>query len=623
MSASLAEPIQPSVGDFVVVCSRTVDLATLADGLRDANRWPTIGGAAEVAVHLPVASVLVATRGGVQLQLEGQSGRVGLYNLSRGPSDRARPPDVAQAAILDEWRGRRFEAAALTGGFALALWNNADGRFSAYVDPFRSYPLYYGSVGDGWGVATDLRLLAALRAQPRTVNPAAIYHFLNYSFVPTPSTMFAGICKVPPGALVEFDSGQARVSDYWQPRYAEDLAGSDAELAAQLKARISESVGRYIPSDTRRWGNFLSGGTDSSSIAGLMSRSSAARVKSFSIGFAEEGFDELEYAQLAARRFELDAHTLKVSADDTLSAIPRLVRAFDEPIGNSSAIPTYYCANLAKQNGVDVLIAGDGGDEIFGGNERYLKDAIFGRFYGLPGPIKSIARVVSQGLAPLDTRLTNRVRNFVRRASLPNPERFYTDDSFASDNYAEMLSDGMKAVVSPDDSVEVIGGVYRRAGEVSELHRLMYIDLAMAIADNDIVKVTRAAKAAGVAVRFPYLDPDLVQFTGRLGPRYKLRGGEKRFLFKLAVRDVLPAEILAKKKKGFGIPVGRWFREHSGFKQLLGDVVLSPRAMERGYFQRDFVERLFQKHTAGTWDYGPKLWYLLLLELWHREHIDL
>ncbi|TXC66417.1 hypothetical protein FSC37_12905 [Piscinibacter aquaticus] len=320
--------------------------------------------------------------------------------------------------------------------------------------------------------------------------------------------------------------------------------------------------------------------------------------------------------------FGLNPHEYRVSEADAVQAIGQLVRAYDEPFGNASAIPTYYCARIAADTGVSMMIAGDGGDEIFGGNERYFKDKIFEAFHTAPAWVRGLGHGAAAMLKGSDSRFANRVKNFVHRASLPNPDRFYSDDSFASDHFDELLSADFRSRVGIDDALDVQRRIYAQASADCTLHRLMYLDLKMTIADNDVVKVVRAARSAGVDVMFPYLDPRLIEFTGRLPGSDKVRGNNKRHLFKLATEHVLPEAIRKKKKQGFGLPISVWLRRNGPYGALAHDVVLSDRALQRGYAQPDFIRHLIRRHQSGAWDHSPEIHSLMMLELWHREFVD-
>jgi asparagine synthase (glutamine-hydrolysing) len=617
-------------GDFVAVVGARPDAAALRARLGAARGWPSAAGGGEVTMQSLGERAWVALTRGAQL-VAGAPGEHGGRDFCLGTFD---PPDPVRfdpsrllpAAAPVPGRGVPEPDA----GFGCLRYDAAADCLEIVTDRFRSVPLYVATTPQATVVASDLRLVQATGLVPCRLSLAAVYHFLNFSYVPTPGTMFEGVAKVPPATRVQLSglaSGRLparRDERWWRATYPESLPWGDVERrAVELRAAVAQAVLRHRPAaPPGQWGAFLSGGTDSSSIAGLLAQGRSEPLHAFSIGFAEAGYDELGYARIAARRYGLESHTSVVSAEDTLELAELLLDAYDEPAGNASSIPTLACARLAASCGMRALVGGDGGDEIFGGNERYRKDAIMERFYRLPGPLKAAARGVAALGAGVDWRPWNRVRNFVRRASLPNPDRFYTDDAFASEYYGSLLSADFRAAVGRDDSLEALRAVYRRAAAPSELHRLMFVDLEMTISDNDIVKVTRAARAAGVHVRFPYLDAELVDYTGRLDHRFKVNGADKRFLFKQAMRDLLPAEILAKKKQGFGLPIGVWLRSHPRFRDLVDDVLLGSRARSRGLFDAARVAALVERHRGGAWDHGPEIWYLLQLELWLRRNVD-
>jgi asparagine synthase (glutamine-hydrolysing) len=560
-------------------------------------------------------------RGGTRLASVGAAGGAGLSHLPDSPVTPQGGSSVDP--VLQRWTQRREVAPEQAAGrYGYALWDAEQRRVVALTDAFRTYPLYYTVTDELVACATDLRLILAARIVAPKADLHSLYHYLNFSYVPAPHTILENVHKVPPGHVLRASPGRAATAPYWDARYAEDLRADTDTLAHELRERIVQTVIRYQPS-CDSWGTFLSGGTDSSSISGILARNAKpGRVKSFSIGFGESGYDELAYARIAATHFDLDARERNVSEQDAVAAIPRLIQAFDEPFGNASAIPSYYCAALAQESGVDVLVAGDGGDEIFGGNERYRKDRIFDWYHHSPRLLQRAVQATLGLVGGADVRIVNRVRNFVHRGSLPNPDRFYTDDSFASDQYAELLGASFRAVVDPAESLELLRRVYGQAAADCGLHKLMYLDLKMAIAENDVVKVTRAARLAGVSVVFPYLDQDLVQFTGRLPCDCKLRGLEKRYLFKRAVRDILPREIIKKKKHGFGLPISVWLRRPGPYRDLVYDIVLSSKAASRGYFEPRHVRALFECHARGAWDYSSETYLLLMLELWHRTYLD-
>jgi asparagine synthase (glutamine-hydrolysing) len=570
--------------------------------------WPAIGGASPaIETHDLSPTLKAATSGDASALAEGGRLRIALEQ-TLGEAG----PLAVLAGTLDGYRGK----------FALIELDAAEGGFTAHTDPMRQIPLFVLETPGLIAVATDLRLLTQLPGWQPTVSSQAIYHHLNFSYIPTPFTIFEEVRKLPPGARLTVDASGLRLERYWKPAYPEDLARSDDQLAAELRARMRTDIGGYVRADAEP-ACFLSGGTDSSTIAGILADTAGAeRTHAFSIGFAEEAFDELDYARTAAKAFGLRHHERRIDAGETLAAIDILVESFDEPFGNSSAVPTYYCAALARSEGHNCLLGGDGGDEIFGGNERYAKDYYFQRYYDLPAPAKALGGMLRAALKPIDQRFANRIKNFLHRGALANPERFYTDDSFASDYYRELLTADFRAKCPERSSLSILDRHFTEADASSGLNRLMYIDLQMAIADNDLTKVNRSAKAAGVSVLYPYLTPDLIAFMGRVPAGLKVKRTEKRYLFKKAVAPILPDAILTKKKQGFGLPFGHWFRHDPKISAFLGDILMSRRCRERGFLESGFLQTLLDRHRQEVWDYSNELWLLLMLELWHRRFVD-
>ncbi len=609
-----------TLGDFLIWIGQAGALN--AARLSDPAQWP-IGPAAAAPVQRaqPGPGIEVWWRGPVQVAPRPRGGLALVLEPLLG---RTRAEQRGQDCTpLAEWAaGGEMDPLLLRGRFALIGWDNERRHVSAYTDGFRTCPIYWAQTAQGLVLASDLRLIARSGLLPVQPNLSAIYQYLNFSYMPAPVAALQGVSKMPAGCRLALDNGQVKVEPYWDPTYPEDIDLDEEARVAELRKRIVGTIEDYRPGDTQGWGAFLSGGTDSSSICGILSRNHPAQVNSFSIGFAEEGYDELEYSRIASSAFGLHAHEYRVGEADTVDSIPALARVFDEPFGNLSAIPTFQCAHLAAQSGVDLLIGGDGGDEIFGGNERYRKDAIFEMYHRAPAPVHWLGEGLAKALSGVDQRLVNRVKNFIHRGTLPNPDRFYSDDSFASEHYAELLSPRFRAAVGVDDALDVQRRLYAQAQARDPLHRLMYLDLKMTIADNDVVKVVRGARLAGVDVAFPYLDRGLVDFAGRLPGKDKLRGSQKRYLFKRAADDILPAAIRNKRKQGFGLPASVWLRHGGAYRDMLQDVLLAPRTTSRGYFQDGFVQQLLDRHERGTWDHSPELHMMLMLELWHREVVD-
>jgi asparagine synthase (glutamine-hydrolysing) len=585
------------IGDFLI-----------AFGPDSGALLPALAGFATTDVVTPRVRML--TRGVIRRHDTPHGGSLALADLIAGDLGAA---TLDGAPVQAGWRGR----------FAHVQWNAGGNCVAATADHFASVPLYALRLRDSILIASDLRLLLASPACSRQVDLESVYHYLNFGCIPAPRTICRDIVHIEPGTRLLWKDGELRTQRYYLPEYPEDLTGHDDDLAEQLLEQITASVRSFEPAQAAGWGCFLSGGTDSSSIVSLLARAMAPRrVDTFSIGFAERGYDELGYARTAAEACGARPFTAVVDSNRTLELLKVVVDAYDQPFGNASAIPTLVCAELAQRHGASLLLAGDGGDEIFGGNQRYAKDRVMEAYHRLPRPLRTIGGWIGRGASRSHRHLLQRVGNFVARASLPNPDRFYTDDSFASDYYSELLSAEFRAAVPRNASLDLMRDLYALGTHASPLHRIMRLDLLQAIAQNDLIKVHGACKAHGISVRFPYLDPALVAFTGRLPERHKVRGLDKRHLFKRAMRDVLPDSILRKKKQGFGLPVAVWLREDRAFRQFTRDVLDDRRTRARGWFKQDCIDRLLEEHQRGGWDHSAAIWQLVVLELWLRKHLD-
>ena len=559
----------------------------------------------------PAQGVHLATRGTVQQDAT----EAGVHWAALSDLVEGELQDAAESA--DQFPQKRWR-----GRFAHAAWRAGAGRIDVFTDHFGSLPLYWYQRDGHYAVATDLRLLLDAPGIVREADLTAVYHYLNFACIPAPLTICQGIARVEPGTRLSLDADGPVISRYYVPEYPSDLQGSDEKLAGELRERIVATVQDFRPQADSGWGCFLSGGTDSSSIVSILARQNGSQVQSCSIGFREAGYDELDFARLAAEACGAKPHLAQVDHERALDLLDSVIAAYDQPFGNASAVPTLACAELGQTEGFSVMLGGDGGDEIFGGNQRYSKDKVMEGFYRLPSPLKAAARAIGEAVGGGNNHLLNRVQNFTRRASLPNPDRFYTDDSFASDYYLELLTPEFRQQVSKDASLEFMRELYEEGSRTETLHQIMRLDLLMAIAQNDLVKVHRACKHHGVAARFPFLDPALVEYCGRLAVTYKVRGLNKRYLFKQAVADILPQDILRKRKQGFGLPIAIWMKDDPDLQARVRDVLLDDRTRQRGWVNPDFIAQLVDLHMAGGWDHSTAIWQLLVLELWMRSYMD-
>ena len=433
--------------------------------------------------------------------------------------------------------------------------------------------------------------------------------------------------KLPPGHIFTCRNGQASIRQYWDFNFLEPDQASVDVLTQQLKAEFDDAVAARVAADTdRKIGAFLSGGIDSSTVTGVLTRLTHGPVKCFSIGFGEQRFNEMEYARIAARHFGSEHHEYYVTPQDTFDAIPKLLDSFDEPFANASAIPTYMCAKLAVEHGVDVLYAGDGGDELFAGNERYSSQRIFDYYTRLPNALQNwVVKPTVTALADL-TGLNLFVlgKKYIRRASIPLPERLSSYGLFNIIPMSHLLDeDVLKAIGAGYDPYHPIRGHYIKAPAATDLDRQLYVDLKITISDNDLFKVTRMTQAAGVTVRFPFLDHKLAEFAARVPAKVKMPSRELRVFFKRAYSDLLPREIIAKTKHGFGLPIPVWLRTDKQLNDMMHELVLGTRTVQRGMFRMKALEELVDRHRTETGSfYGDILWNVMAWELWLRTFWD-
>ncbi len=513
----------------------------------------------------------------------------------------------------------------LQGPFSLCIADKKVQKVIIATDHFGIRPLVYSAAGDDFIFGESLRsVLSAMSPEARDIDYEAILDYINLSAIPTPKTIFKKIKKLHPGHFIsiekEFMMHQSK--KYYDIRYSEK-AGNEDYFCERIPIYIEDSVKLILDYEASRRsevGAFLSGGTDSSTLAGMI-RKLSGRVETFSIGFDEPGYNELDYSRIAARHFETGHHEYIVTPEDVLKVLGFVAASYDEPFGNASVVPTYFCARIAKENGVDVLVAGDGGDEIFGGNERYAADRIFSAYHRIPSGIRKalIEPVVS--ITPPFIPLIAKGRKYIRRANIPQPDRFFS--------YNPVMAIGKEAIFSPDflrlvegyDPVSWARELYNGLNGASELNRQLYIDMKFTITDNDLRKVTTMSEKAGVRVSYPFLDRRLVDFAATIPYALKVKGKRLRYIFKKALANFLPPEIIQKKKHGFGLPIGIWLRTNDDLRELARENLLDSGCSIRPLLRENFMEELFSLHRiTGAPFYGDIIWLLLVLELWCKSN---
>lgn len=515
----------------------------------------------------------------------------------------------------------------LRGEFSLAIWDGSEDRLYLASDRFRIHPLFYYLDADTFVYATRINAISTCALPVHlTINGQAIVDVMSSSVVPTPKTIFSEIKKLPPGHVLAIQSGKVSLSPYWRIDFLNQSHESAERLAEQLRAHVSDAVSVRFESerDPERVGTFLSGGVDSSTVTGVLTRAANRPIHCFSIGFAERQFDEISYARIAAQAFKAKHWEYHVTPRDTYDAIPILLDAFDEPFANASAVPTYFCARLAKEHGVDVLYAGDGGDELFAGNERYAGQRTFEAYQIIPQWMRRhlLEPMVSVVPDRLSAGLLGKAKKYIQRANIPYPDRLFSYGLFKIISMPEVLGDSLKdAVGAAYDPDQTLREHYHQAPARSELDRQLYIDLMWTICDNDLFKVTRMTDAAGVRARFPLLDHRLAEFAARVPADIKMPGRKLRAFFKDAFAELLPIEVRSKTKHGFGLPIPVWLRTDRRLNEMMKDLLLSPRSLQRGYVRKHAMERLIERHRNDeTSFFGTILWHLMTIELWHRRY---
>lgn len=508
-------------------------------------------------------------------------------------------------------------AARLNGMFAFALWDERRQRLVLGRDAVGKKPLYYWA-GEGTLVfGSELKAVLVHPMVPRRLEPRAIPAHLMFGYVPTPLTFFEGVYSLPPGHVMIARPGQVPVIEqYWRPR----IPGADAverldlsltEAASAVRQGLEGAVRRRMISDVSL-GAFLSGGIDSSAIVGIMAGLSDRPVPTFTIGFEDsDGFDERPYARAVARRHGTEHHE-EVVAPNAVDLVERLVWHHDQPFGDSSAIPTFLLAEMTRRN-VTVALSGDGGDELFAGYERFAAAMAVRHYQQIPRPIRLAGRRMLRLVPPRGLRgRVGNVQRFAEVAEAGLPRAYRSWVSFIDDGVRERLLGRDDRWASDDFDRH-----WAQAGGGAMLDRLLRVNIETYLVDDLLVKADRMSMAHGLEVRSPFLDKDLLDLAMRLPPATKARGMSLKRVLKAAVADLLPPEILGRRKRGFGVPLDRWFREDLG--AYLQGTVGAPDARIRQHLVGSEVDRLLREHAVGPRNHGHALWLILTLEVFLRK----
>lgn len=496
----------------------------------------------------------------------------------------------------------------LDGMFAIAIWDTRRQQLLLARDRFGKKPLLYAQRDSWCAFASELQALLVLPEIQREIDPAAVGSYLSYMAVPAPQTIYRSIRKLPPAHVLIFKDGRASLRRYWQLSFVPKQDLSDVEAAERSVELLRDAVRKRLVSDVPI-GAFLSGGVDSSAVVALMAELSNQPVKTFSIGFDEEAYNELPYARRVAEEFGCDHHEFVVQPK-AIEVLPRLVQHFGEPFADSSAIPTSYVAALTREH-VTVALTGDGGDEAFGGYGRHranmLAEAVSATLSSesMRDSVKSLVRSSHD-----QSGTVARIKRFMYAASSVRSERYRA--------WAGVLSDDLIAEVFPavTETDEVVRKMFEKYRTLDAIDAFLAIDTEFYLPTDLLVKMDITSMMHSLEARSPFLDHQLVEFVAALPSNQKVRRLTTKFILKRAMHGRVPSEALLRRKRGFAVPIKQWLCGE--LRDVLKDHLLSSHAVADGFIRGEAINRLVREHLSGMRDWSHQLWTLLMLEMWWR-----
>ena len=506
----------------------------------------------------------------------------------------------------------------IRGPFAMAVCEPANSRCLLAIDRLGIMPLAYRKEGSQLLFSSTLDPIRQSASESLELDPQAIFDYLYFHMIPAPRTIYRGVCKLEPGSFAICSPEGCHSGRYWEIPYREESL-TRTEAAEQLRHLLSTAVDNNL--DMENTGSFLSGGLDSTTVSGYLSQHEPKPRQAFSVGFDAEGYDETPWARAAAEHFGLRLNIYYVTPEDVMDALPKIAAAYDEPFGNASAIPAYFCAQQAREHGMDCLLAGDGGDELFAGNSRYAKQLLFAHYDRLP---QWLRQHILQPLAHQDTPLhglpgISKAVSYIRQASLPMPERMESYNLLRRSGLENVFTPEFLAHIEPGAELRYLNSAYRGNDHMTLLKHMLALDMKITLADNDLRKVSHMCRLAGIEVRYPMLDESLVEFAAGLPSHWLLEKGRLRSFYRQSLTDFLPRSTLEKSKHGFGLPFGVWAAEHPGLRELADDAL--SKIGQRGWINPGYIGKLRGLHTAEhAAYYGVMIWILIMLQSWQNAH---
>lgn len=509
----------------------------------------------------------------------------------------------------------------LRGMFAFAIWDERRQELFLARDRVGKKPLLYAQLNNQLVFGSEFSALMLHPGISRDIDFSAIHHYLSFLCVPAPLTAYTAIRKLEPGHWLRWSKGEIEIQRYWQPDFSHKTDLTEDEAGERVVELLRDAVRVRLMSEVPL-GAFLSGGIDSSAVVALMSEESADPIKTFSIGFEEQDFSELHHARRVAEHVGADHHEFIVRPD-ALEVLPTLVEHYGEPYADSSAIPTYYVSRETRRY-VTVALNGDGGDECFAGYERYAAMKLAEQYRKLPQLLRKHIVENAVGMLPSSESrrdLIARGQRFIHSASLPSVQRYLHwvsafDEEAKTDLYSRTFREETKAL----NAASILEPWFAKANGAGIIDASLLTDTMTYLPNDLLVKVDIASMAVSLEARSPFLDHHLIEFAASLPERLKLRGLTTKYLLKKVLKKILPAENLTRRKMGFGVPIGHWFRGR--LKGFLQETLLSERSLARDLFNPEAVKRIVEEHVSGRKDHAHQLWTLLMLELWFERFID-
>ncbi len=501
---------------------------------------------------------------------------------------------------------------------ALVIIDQRNKKLILATDPIGLTQLYYAVTENGFVFGSSANDIIAHPEVKADISAQSVYDYVYFHHCPSPYTIYQQVKKLEGGQILVYQDGKITINNYWKPNFQETRTASTAELGKELQQKLIDSVARLSDGEDVT-GAFLSGGLDSSSVAGALAHVYPGKAKTFSMGFPVEGYDEIEYANIAVKQFNTRQHEYYLTPQDTVKAIADIAAYYDEPFGNSSALAAYYCAKVAQENGVSVILGGDGGDEIFAGNERYAQQLVFDYYQRVPGFVSYGMEGILNHLPAIlaKQKLFFKAKRYIDQAKTLLPDRLQDYNFLHRHAGSEIFQAEFLQQINSERPLELLRESYHTPVGASTLNRMLYMDWKTTLHDNDLVKVNKMCEMAGVTVRYPLLSQEIIDLSCQIPSAEKLQTNALRKFYKQAMAGFLPEQIINKSKHGFGLPFGVWLKDYQPLKELAYDSINSLK--QRPFFKEEFLDHTLKMHQSiHAAYYGELIWILMMLELWFQ-----